>query len=183
MGTIPGIAIKRSRCNPAPSVLHTRSGSISGQVKTFSPRFVTLWNNYKAKLFLFLFFSGINYTPTMLCQFKNNSRVFMDDVVEVQCYLPWPHFYGFTASSSHLPPRNDMQVTGVVFLWWRSIKEVLSRWTGDQANVESLFLVLLPSINSQSLSRKTTRRIPLPLSPQHLATHILPLYPAKCASI
>lgn len=178
MGTIPGIAIKRSRCNPAPSVLHTRSGSISGQVRTFSPRFVTLWKNYKAKLFLFLFFSGINYTPTMLCQFKNNSRVFMDDVVEVQCYLPWPHFYGFTAS----PPRNDMQVTGVVFMWWRSIKEVLSRWTGDQANVESLFLVLLPSINSQSLSRKTTRRTSSHLSTTLSNSHT-PLDPAKCASI
>lgn len=173
MGTIPGIAIKRSRCNPAPSVLHTRSGSISGQVKTFSPRFVTLWNNYKAKLFLFLFFSGINYTPTMLCQFKNNSRVFMDDVVEVQCYLPWPHFYGFTASSSHLPPRNDMQVTGVVFLWWRSIKEVLSRWTGDQANVEFYsWFYCHQSTVSHCPGRPPEE--PLPISPQLLATHILP---------
>lgn len=100
-GDNTGIAIKRFLVYFA----HAHDlGQFRVKSKTFSPRIVTLvlyLSKYKQQQFLFLFI-GINYifrvsgTDVVVCGrwpiCKNNSRVFMDDVVVccvvyIQCYL------------------------------------------------------------------------------------------------
>lgn len=100
-GDNTGIAIKRFLVYFA----HAHDlGQFRVKSKTFSPRIVTLvlyLSKYKQQQFLFLFI-GINYifrvsgTDVVVCGrwpiCKNNSRVFMDDVVVccvvyLQCYL------------------------------------------------------------------------------------------------